>query len=136
MPAPQLPYTFANASGNLSLSEFDANFTFLLNLILQNARGSMNYADVPGSPFQLNSGWQKVATISSTALGVLVGDTSPEPAAWDVFWTSVPANGTPPGPGELGMPVGQVEHFLGGLPTGDLYLRSASGAVATVRVGS
>lgn len=45
MPAPQLPYTFAGASGVLNLSEFDANFTFLLNLILSGgSTPSISYA--------------------------------------------------------------------------------------------
>ena len=92
-----------------------------------------NFADVQGSPFSLNSSWQKVTTVTAQALGLLVGDTSAGQAQHDIFWTTVTAGGSAPLAGVLGMPVGQKETFPGILPLGDLYLRSPSGAVATVR---
>lgn len=91
------------------------------------------YVSVPGSPFTLSPGWQRVATTTSTTRALRV---SPLAGAvtYDIEWTSVSAGGDVPTEAH-GEPIMGGEDFLGGIPLGDVYLKSATGQIAIVRAG-
>lgn len=96
-------------------------------------RVPVSYASVPGSPFTLGPGWQRVATTSATTRALRV---SPLAGAvtYDIEWTSVPAGDDMPTDAH-GEPIMGGEDFLGGIPLGDVYLKSATGQIAIVRIG-
>lgn len=94
---------------------------------------AVTYATPAGSPFTLTSSWAKVATTTSATRSLRVGDATQ--GDYDIFWTVVTADGSAPSGSVLGLPVITGEDFAGGIPIGDVYLRSESGAQATVMTG-
>jgi len=102
--------------------------------IIAKQKGALTYSLAAGSPFTLTSSWVKVATTTAATKGLVVAPVAAA-ANFDIEWTSVTAGGAAP-TDLYGVPVGYGETFPDGLPIGDVYLKSATGMVATVRVGS
>lgn len=94
----------------------------------------VTYTKVAGSPFTLTSAWQKVVTTDSSVRGLrlmpIAGAT-----VYDIEWISVAAAASAP-TDTYGDPVLGGEEFLGGLPIGDIYLKSATGQIALVSTGA
>lgn len=105
-------------------------------VLTQPQGGTMNFVEVAGSPFPLAAGWQLACTVSGLNRALVVADVTEGPAQHDIFWTSVAHGAAAPASSVKGLPVGEIERFLMGVPVGDIYLRSDSGATATVQVGS
>ena len=96
--------------------------------------GLVSYANAPGSPFTLSSAWTKVATVDPTVKALRVAPIGTA-TIFDIEWVSVPAGTSAPTDAN-GQAVLGGEDFDGGIPIGDVYLRSASGQTAIVRVGT
>ena len=97
-------------------------------------KGALTYALAAGSPFTLTSSWVKVVTTTAATKGLVVAPLAAA-ANFDIEWTSVTAGAAAP-TDLYGVPVGYGDTFPDGLPIGDVYLKSATGMIATVRVGS
>lgn len=92
------------------------------------------FAGAGGSPFVLTAAWVKVCTTTPHTRGVRISPIV-NPGAYDIEWVSVPAGAAAPGDA-YGLPVLGGEDFAGGFPVGDIYLKSASGQTAIVKLGS
>jgi hypothetical protein len=134
------------STGNASLGSIDTKLSSQataanqttgnssLASILAKQKGPLTFTLVAGSPFNLTSSWTKVATTTAATKGLIVAP-SANASAFDIEWTSVTAGAAAP-TDLYGVPVGYGETFADGLPIGDVYLKSATGMVATVRTGS
>lgn len=92
------------------------------------------YTEVTGSPFTLTSSWAKVATTTGATSGLRIASIAGA-STYDIEWCAVPAGATAPSL-TYGEPIQGGEDFIGGLPIGDVYLKSASGQKATVKTGA
>ncbi|PZR32301.1 hypothetical protein [Caulobacter segnis] len=93
----------------------------------------LTYSVAAGSPFTLTSAWTKVVTTTAATKALSISDVTG--GAYDVRWTTVAAGAAAPSSGEPGQNIGFQETFPFGVPIGDVYLRSASGAQASVYKG-
>ncbi|GBU16853.1 MULTISPECIES: hypothetical protein [Methylobacterium] len=88
------------------------------------------YADV------LMPNWTKVATVTKSTRALRIGMPG-SASVFDVEWVSVPAGDPAP---SNSLPYGEAilggEDFPAGLPLGDIYARSASGAAVIVKTGA
>lgn len=100
----------------------------------QNPYWPVSYASALGSPFTLTPSWMKVATVDASTKALRL---APIAAAtiYDIEWTVVPAGSAAPAD-PWGEPIQGGEDFASGLPTGDVYCKSASGQLAVVHVGT
>lgn len=92
------------------------------------------FTQVAGSPFTLTSSWVKVATTTTATRGLRI---APVPSAtdFDIEWISVTADASAP-TDTNGEPIFGGEDFAGGIPVGDIYLKSASGQIVIVKTGA
>lgn len=134
------PAGYSNAGGDALLTSILAKIIAApateatLAAVLAKQKGPLIFTQTAGSPFTLTSSWTKVATTTAATKGLIVAP-SANASAFDIEWTSVTAGAA--APSDLyGVPVGYGETFADGLPIGDVYLKSATGMVATVRTGS
>jgi hypothetical protein len=97
-------------------------------------RSPLVYTLASGSPFTLTSTWAKVVTTTTATAGLRIAPISTA-TAFDIEWTSVTAGAGAPTL-TYGEPIMGGEDFASGLPVGDIYLRSATGQVATVKTGA
>lgn len=97
-----------------------------------NAASPRVYTEVAGSPFILTNSWQLVTTTTSATMGLRIAPIA-SATTFDIEWCST-QSGTPTV--TYGEPVLGGEDFLSGLPIGLIYLKSASGQIATVKTGA
>lgn len=134
------PAGYSNASSDALLTSILAKIIAApatettLAAMLAKQKGPLTFTQTAGSPFTLTSSWTKVATTTAATKGLIVAP-SVNASAFDIEWTSVTAGAAAP-TDLYGVPVGYGETFADGLPIGDVYLKSATGMVATVRTGS
>ena len=88
-----------------------------------------------GSPFTLTSAWQKVCTTSAGVTKALRMAAIATAQTYDIEWVAVPAGSSAP-TDTWGEPILAGEDFQSIFPIGDIYMKSASGQVAVVRVAS
>lgn len=127
--------TQPNVSGTLANAQFE-----ILQKLCANSGGSssvaspLTYTVAAGSPITLSASWQKVATTTTATRALLISDVTG--TSYDIRWTVTTAGGTVPLDTRVGQNVGFQEAFAFGVPLGDVYLKSASGAQASVYVGN
>lgn len=105
-----------------------------LGTTLTIARPPLTFANAAGSPFTLTAAWQKVATTTTATKGLRLAALA-SAATFDIEWAAV-ASGAAAPTDASGEPIMAGEDFAAGLPIGDIYLRSASGQKAVVRMGA
>lgn len=105
-----------------------------LNDVIITSSRPVTYTKVAGSPFTLSSSWNKVATVSSATRGLRIAGIAAA-TVFDIEWVAVAANSPAP-TDTYGEPVFGGEDFVTGVPIGDVYLKSASGQIATVKIGT
>lgn len=96
-------------------------------------RPPLTYSAVVGSPVTLTAAWQKVCTTTAATRGLRIAPLV-SATTFDIEWVSVPAGAAAP-TDTVGEPAFAGEDFGAGLPIGDLYLKSATGQVAIVKLG-
>lgn len=130
-----VPHTFGNRSGIVAASELDDNFAALIAAII--AVGGVIPVQYATTEVPLAAGpWTIAGQLLTTTTGCVIADTGVPPAAFDIFWTTVPHGAAAPADGVIfGAPVDRAKDFSH-LPVGDLYLRSPGGATATVMIGT
>lgn len=126
--------TTPNVAGTLANAQFELLQKLCAQALAPTPAAPLAYSSAAGSPFTLTSAWVKVTTTTAATRGLLIAPT-PSATAFDIEWTSVTAGAAAP-TDLYGAPVGYGETFPGGLPVGDVYLKSTTGQVAIVRVGS
>ena len=91
------------------------------------------YANATGSPFTLTSAWAKVCTTTSGTKALRIAPIGTA-TAYDIEWAAVTAGAAAP-TDTYGEAIQGGEDFAGGIPIGDIYLKSATGQIAVVREG-
>lgn len=106
-------------------------------LLINRAGGNkspISYGPVVGSPFTLTSAWQKVATTTAATKALILAPIVGA-SAYDIEWVSVAAGAAAP-TDTYGEGVLAGEDFsTRPAPIGDIYLKSATGQLAIVKVG-
>jgi hypothetical protein len=96
-------------------------------------RAPLAWVAAAGSPFTLTSSWTKVATTIAATRGLRITPTA-DAGGYDIEWVAVTAGAAAP-TDTYGQPILGGDDFAGGMPLGDIYLKSASGQKAVVRTG-
>lgn len=95
-------------------------------------RVPMTMAVVFSAP--VGAGWTRVATTTGATRGLRIGPIAAA-SAYDLEWTVAQAGS--PVPGDVyGEAVLGGDDFAGGVPIGDIYVRSATTQIAIVKMGS
>jgi hypothetical protein len=102
--------------------------------VMTAARAPVGFSNAAGSPFTLTASWAKVATTTGATRGLRIAPLA-DAAVFDIEWVAVAAGAAAPSD-TYGEPVLGGEDFASGIPLGDIYLKSASGQKAVVRVGA
>jgi hypothetical protein len=97
------------------------------------ARAPLSFSAAAGSPFTLTASWAKVVTTTAATRGLRIAPVA-DAAIFDIEWVAVTAGAAAPAD-TYGEPVLGGEDFAGGIPLGDVYLKSATGQKAVVRTG-
>lgn len=132
--------TFSLPTGASTSALQSAGNTTLTSLVtlLQGAvstyRPPLTYTKAAGTPFTLTSSWQKVVTTVPATRALRISPIATQ-TAYDIEWVSVAAGAGIP-TDAFGEPVLGGEDFAGGVPIGDIYLKSVSGQVAIVKTGA
>lgn len=122
--------TFTNPDGSPANPDLSTIYPFAKDV----DNPPLTYTSVAGSPFTLTANWQKVVTTNKNTKGLRISPLA-SATTFDIEWISVAAGSTTP-TDAVGEPIMGGEDFAGGVPIGDIYLKSASGQTAIVKIGA
>lgn len=126
--------TTPNTAGTTANAQFEILQKLCSALLDPKSPGPLVYSVAVGSPFTLVPTWTKVVTNTSATRALLISDVTG--SAYDIRWTMTTAGAAAPSEARVGQNVLAGETFPFGLPIGDVYLKSATGAQASVYVGN
>ncbi|WP_075216070.1 hypothetical protein [Mongoliimonas terrestris] len=121
------------ATGDGSVIGLLKRLRTLFSGVLATARPPVTLTEVAGSPFALTPSWQKVTTTTTADKALAIWPLA-DASAYDIEVAYVPAGSAAPTK-PRGRPILAGEDFPGGMPLGDIYLKSATSQSAGVEKG-